>query len=74
MPSPIGVADLCCQQQFRLFVHRGPGHPRHLVGERTAATFVGRRSIIRASQSRFVPCCRAYRMTAMAPVTSNHRK
>jgi hypothetical protein len=30
--------------------------------------------MIRASQSRFVPCCRAYRMTAIAPATSSHRK
>jgi hypothetical protein len=45
-----------------------------LLASATAATFVGRRAIIRVSQSRFVPCCRAYLMTAMAPATSNHRK
>jgi hypothetical protein len=45
-----------------------------LLARATAATLIGRRSMIRASQSRFVPCCRAYRMTAMAPVTRSHRK
>ena len=45
-----------------------------LLASATAATLIGRRSIIRASQSRFVPRCRAYRMTAMAPVTRSHRK
>jgi hypothetical protein len=39
----------------------------------TAATLSGRRSIICASQSRRVPCCRAYRITAIAPATSSHR-
>ena len=45
-----------------------------LLASATAATLVGRRPIRRASQSRFVPCCRAYRMTAIAPATSSHRK
>ena len=45
-----------------------------LLASATAATLIGRRSMIRASQSRFVPCCRAYRMTAIAPAMSNHRK
>ena len=45
-----------------------------LLASATAATLIGRRSMMRASQSRFVPCCRAYRMTAIAPVTSSHRK
>src|SRR5215469_6128587 len=38
-----------------------------LLASATAATLIGRRSIRRASHSRFVPCWRAYRMTAMAP-------
>src|ERR1700759_730150 len=38
-----------------------------LLARATAATLIGRRSMIRASQSRFVPCLRAYRMTAIAP-------
>ena len=45
-----------------------------LLASATAATLIGRRSMIRASQSRFVPCCRAYRMTAIDPAMSNHRK
>ena len=45
-----------------------------LLANATAATLIGRRSMIRVSQSRFVPCCRAYRMTAIAPATSSHRK
>ena len=45
-----------------------------LLASATAATLIGRRSIICASQRRRVPCCRAYRITAMAPVTSSHRK
>src|SRR5262249_24674055 len=45
-----------------------------LLASATAATLIGRRSIRRASHSRFVPCWRAYRMTAMAPVTSSQRK
>jgi len=45
-----------------------------LLARATAATLIGRRSMMRASQSRFVPCCLAYRMTAMAPATSSHRK
>jgi hypothetical protein len=45
-----------------------------LLASATAATLIGRRSIRRASQSRFVPCWRAYRMTAIAPVTSSQRK
>jgi hypothetical protein len=45
-----------------------------LLASATAATLIGRRSIICASQSRRVPCCRACRITAMAPVTSSHRK
>jgi hypothetical protein len=45
-----------------------------LLASATAATLIGRRSIICASQSRRVPCCRAYRITAIAPVTSSHRK
>jgi hypothetical protein len=45
-----------------------------LLARATAATLIGRRSMIRASQSRFVPCCLAYRMTAMAPATSSHRR
>ena len=45
-----------------------------LLANATAATLTGLRSMIRASHSRFVPCCRAYRMTAMAPVTRSHRK
>jgi hypothetical protein len=40
------------------------------VGECNGATLIGRRSMRRASQSRFVPCWRAYRMTAIAPATS----
>src|SRR5271169_5138123 len=31
-----------------------------LLASATAATLIGRRSMIRASQSRRVPCCRAY--------------
>ena len=45
-----------------------------LLASATAATLIGRRSMRRASQSRFVPCWRAYRMTAIAPVTSSQRK
>src|SRR6266511_2173037 len=45
-----------------------------LFASATAATLIGRRSIRRASQGRFVPCWRAYRMTAMAPATSSQRK
>ena len=45
-----------------------------LLASATAATLIGRRAMIRASQSRRVPCCRAYRITAMAPATSSHRK
>ena len=45
-----------------------------LLASATAATLIGRRSMICASQSRRVPCCRAYRITAMAPVMSSHRK
>src|SRR5262245_44755549 len=45
-----------------------------LLARATAATLIGRRSIRRASQSRFVPCWRAYRMTAIAPATSSQRK
>ena len=45
-----------------------------LLASATAATLIGRRCMIRASQSRLVPCCRAYRMTAIAPATSSHRK
>src|SRR5258706_10687875 len=45
-----------------------------LLARATAATLIGRRSIRRASQGRFVPCWRAYRMTAMAPATSSQRK
>src|SRR6266568_5444401 len=41
-----------------------------LLASATAATLIGRRSIRRVSQGRFVPCWRAYRMTAMAPATS----
>ena len=44
-----------------------------LLASATAATLIGRRSIRRASQGRFVPCCRAYRITAIAPATSSHR-
>jgi hypothetical protein len=43
-----------------------------LLASATAATLIGRRSMIRASQSRFVPRCRAYRMTAIDPATSSH--
>jgi hypothetical protein len=45
-----------------------------LLASATAATLIGRRSMRRASQGRFVPCWRAYRMTAMAPATSSQRK
>jgi hypothetical protein len=45
-----------------------------LLASATAATLTRRRPIKRRSHSRFVPCCRAYRMTAMAPATSNHRR
>ena len=45
-----------------------------LLARATAATLTGLRSMILASHSRLVPRCRAYLMTAMAPVTSNHRK
>ncbi len=45
-----------------------------LLARATAATLIGRRSMMRVSHSRFVPCCLAYRMTAIAPTTSNHRK
>ena len=45
-----------------------------LLASATAATLTGRRPIRRTSQSRFVPCRRAYRMTAIAPATSSHRK
>ena len=45
-----------------------------LLASATAATLIGRRSMIRVSQSRLVPRCRAYRMTAIAPATSSHRK
>jgi hypothetical protein len=52
----------------QLRVMNGP-HPMSAL-----ATLIGRRSIRRASQGRFVPCWRAYRMTAMAPATSSQRK
>jgi hypothetical protein len=45
-----------------------------LLASATAATLTGLRSMIRASHSRLVPRWRAYRMTAMAPVISSHRK
>ena len=45
-----------------------------LLASATAATLIGRRSSIRASQSRLVPCWRAYRITAIAPATSSQRK
>jgi hypothetical protein len=45
-----------------------------LLASATAATLIGRQSIRRASQGRFVPCWRAYRITAMAPATSSQRK
>src|SRR5262244_1384249 len=45
-----------------------------LLASATAATLSGRRSIRRASQGRLVPCCRAYRRTAMALATSSQRK
>jgi hypothetical protein len=45
-----------------------------LLASATAATLTGRRPLRRTSQSRFVPCCRVYRITAMAPATSSHRK
>ena len=45
-----------------------------LLASATAATLIGRRSIRRASQGRFVPCWWAYRTTAMAPATSSQRK
>jgi hypothetical protein len=43
-----------------------------LLASATAATLIGRRSIRRMSQGRFVPCWRAYRM-AIAPATSSQR-
>src|SRR5262249_5759258 len=45
-----------------------------LLASATAATFAGRRAITRVSQGRVVPYCRAYRMTAIAPATSSHRR
>src|SRR6478736_6355658 len=45
-----------------------------LLARATAATLIGRRSIMRVSQRRFVPCRLAYRMTAMAPATSSQRR
>ena len=45
-----------------------------LLASATAATLIGRVAMRRASHGRFVPCCRAYRMTAIAPVTSSQRK
>ena len=45
-----------------------------LLASATAATLTGLRSMIRVSHSRLVPRSRAYRITAMAPVTSSHRK
>src|SRR5271154_2374564 len=40
-----------------------------LLASATAATLTGRVAIRRASHGRFVPCCRAYRITAIAPAT-----
>ena len=37
-----------------------------LLASATAATLIGLRSMIRASHSRFVPCCLAYRMASKA--------
>ena len=45
-----------------------------LLASATAATLIGRVAMRRASHGRFVPCCRAYRMTAIAPATSSQRK
>jgi hypothetical protein len=45
-----------------------------LLASATAATLTGRVAIRRASHGRFVPCCRAYRITAIAPATSSHRR
>jgi hypothetical protein len=45
-----------------------------LLARATAATLTGLRSMILVSHSRLVPRCRAYLMTAMAPVTSSQRK
>ena len=45
-----------------------------LLARATAATLIGRRSMMRVSQRRFVPCRLAYRMTAMAPATSSQRR
>src|SRR6266498_3590439 len=45
-----------------------------LLASATAATLIGRRSIRRVSQGRFVPCWRAYRVTAIAPAASSQRK
>ncbi len=66
------------REQFRLFealsAITAQAIRAILLASATAATLIGRRSMIRVSQSRFVPCCRAYRMTAVAPATSSHRK
>jgi hypothetical protein len=79
-PRQFLVTSACRQlrrrQQVRLLEplaahHHGPGHAREFVG---AATLIGRRSIRRVSQSRFVPCWRAYRMTAIAPATRSQLK
>ena len=45
-----------------------------LLASATAATLIGRVAMRRASHGRFVPRCRAYRMTAIAPATSSQRK
>ena len=84
MPSPIveTPACLCCCGQpswlFELLsraYHRRPGHARDLIGKRHGGD-LDRPAlhVICASQRRRVPCCRAYRITAITPLTSSHRK
>ena len=84
MPSPIGVAGLPAgvfhaassvgSLYLSLLTMMAQAIRAILLASATAATFVGRRAIIRVSQGRFVPCWRAYLITAMAPATSSQRK
>src|SRR6187200_369422 len=86
MPSPIGIADLAGGARQVASDSFGSLYlsPRTMMAQAiraillasaTAATLVGRCSINRPSQGRLaVPCLRAWRITAIAPTTSSHRK
>ena len=55
--------------------HHGPGHACDLVGERDGSDLDWPAfHETRRARAASVPRCRAYRMTAMAPATSSHRK